>query len=184
MLSDKKFVKKLKSGNKDAFESLFKEYKDIIYTVVNRMIYNKDRVEDITSDIFLKIYKNIYQFDEKSKISTWMYKIAYNYCLDYIRKSKKDPLESYKSIDSIFALSTDSLNPEEMVLKSERENVLYSLVDSMPEKYRMVINFYYFEGTSYKDISEIMEIPIGTVKTYLLRAKAYLKERMKKLGSL
>jgi RNA polymerase sigma-70 factor (ECF subfamily) len=87
-------------------------------------------------------------------------------------------------LDSIFDLSSNGLDAEKMVLKEEREQVLYALVDSMPERYRMVLNFYYFEGISYNDISEIMGIPMGTVKTYLFRAKVYLREKMKKSGVL
>ena len=182
MDSQKDFIKKLKNGDKEAFEKLFIEYKNMLYTIVNRMIYNKDKVVDITSDILLKVYKNIHQFDERSKLSTWIYRIAYNHCIDYITKLKTDPLSSYESLDDVFALSSDTPNPEEEVLMGEKEKVLYTLVDSLPEEYRMVVNFYYFEEVSYKDISEIMGIPIGTVKTYLFRAKVYLKEKMKELG--
>lgn len=185
-MGDKNFVKKLKSGDKKAFEELFIEYKNMVYTIVDRMIYNKDKVEDITADIFLKIYKNIYQFDERSKLSTWMYRIAYNHCLDYISKLKKDPLASYKPLDNIGGRLPDveQSTPEELVLKGEKEKALYAIVDSLPEKYRMVVNFYYFEGTSYKDISEIMGVPIGTVKTYLFRAKLWLKKKLEQMEIL
>ncbi len=182
MLSEKELVEKLKSGDKRAFETLFIEYKDIVYTIVCRMIYNKNQIEDITSDILLKIYKNIRQFDERAKLSTWIYRVAYNHCVDYITKLKRNPLEAYKPLDAMFSLSSSSPNPEEASLKSEKDKVLYALVDSMPERYRMVINFYYLEETSYKDISEIMGIPIGTVKTYLFRAKVYLKKKMQEMG--
>ncbi len=181
---DKDFVTRLKSGDKRAFEKLFTEYKNMIYTIVNRIVYNKNKVDDLVADIFVKVYQSIQRFDERSKLSTWMYRVAYNHCLDHIRKAKRDPLESYEPLDSKFDLSSNSLDPEKTVLKGEREQVLYALVDSMPERYRMVLNFYYFEGISYKDISEIMGIPIGTVKTYLFRAKAYLREKMKKMGVL
>lgn len=179
---DKDFVIRLKSGDKRAFEKLFTDYKNMIYTIVNRMVYNKNKVDDLVADIFVKVYQNIQRFDERSKLSTWMYRVAYNHCLDHIRKAKRDPLESYEPLDSKFDLSSNSLDPEKTVLKGEREQVLYALVDSMPERYRMVLNFYYFEGISYNDISEIMGIPIGTVKTYLFRAKEYLREKMKKMG--
>jgi len=181
---DKDFVTRLKSGDKRAFEKLFTDYKNMIYTIVNRMVYNKNKIDDLVSDIFVKIYQNIHRFEERAKLSTWMYRIAYNHCLDYIRKTKMDPLEAYEPLDSMFDLSNNALDAEKMVLKGEREQFLYALVDSMPERYRMVLNFYYFEGISYNDISEIMGIPIGTVKTYLFRAKVYLREKMEKLGVL
>ena len=181
---DKDFIGRLKSGDKRAFEKLFIEYKNMLYTIVNRMVYNKNKIDDLVSDIFVKIYKNIYQFDGRSKLSTWMYRIAYNHCLDHIRKAKSDPLESYEPLDSMFNLSSNGPDAEKMVLKEERARVLYALVDSMPERYRMALNFYYFEGISYNDIGEIMGIPMGTVKTYLFRAKVYLREKMKKSGVL
>lgn len=181
---DKDFIIRLKTDDKLAFEQLFTDYKDMIYTIVNRMVYNKNKVEDLVADIFVKVYKNIRRFDERSKLSTWIYKIAYNHCLDYIRKTKRDPLKSYEPLDSKFYLSSNVFNAEKTMLKEEREQVLYALVDSMPERYRMVLNFHYFEGISYRDISEIMGIPMGTVKTYLFRAKVYLREKMKKSGVL
>lgn len=181
---NKGFIKRLKVGDKSAFEKLFTEYKNMIYTIVNRMVYNKNKVDDLVADIFVKIYQNIRRFDERSKLSTWMYRIAYNHCLDYIRKAKRDPLESYEPLDSKFHLSCNAFDNEKTLLKEEREQVLYALVDSMPERYRMVLNFHYFKGISYRDISEIMGIPMGTVKTYLFRAKVYLREKMKKSGVL
>ncbi len=181
---DKNFLRRLKSGDKRAFERLFTEYKNMIYTIVKRMVYNKNEADDLVADIFIKIYQSIHRFEEKAKLSTWMYRIAYNHCLDHIRKAKRDPLESYEPLDSKFDLSSNGLDAEKMVLKEERERVLYAMVDSMPERYRMVLNFYYFEGISYNDISEIMGIPMGTVKTYLFRAKAHLREKMKKMGVL
>ncbi|PIP13381.1 MAG: hypothetical protein COX49_02255 [bacterium (Candidatus Stahlbacteria) CG23_combo_of_CG06-09_8_20_14_all_40_9] len=181
---DKDFVIRLKSGDKRAFEKLLTEYKNMIYTIVNRMVYNKNKVDDLLADIFVKVYQNIQRFDERSKLSTWMYRIAYNHCLDHIRKAKRDSLEAYEPLDSMFDLSSNGLDAEKMVLKEEREQVLYALVDSMPERYRMVLNFYYFEGISYNDISEIMGIPMGTVKTYLFRAKACLRGKMKKMEVL
>lgn len=183
---DKNFIKQLKNGDKGAVEILFMEYKNMIYTIVNRMIYNKDKVEDITSEIFLKIYKNISLFDERSKLSTWMYRIAYNHCIDYIKKLKKDPLESYEPLDDIAERLPDikQSSLEELALKGEKEKALYAIIDSLPEKYRMVINFYYFKETSYEDISEIIGVPIGTVKTYLFRAKAYLKKKIVEMGVL
>ncbi|MCK4352351.1 sigma-70 family RNA polymerase sigma factor [candidate division WOR-3 bacterium] len=178
------FITRLKNGDKRAFEELFKGYKNMIYTIVNRMVFNKERVNDLTADIFLKIYQNIQHFDERSKFSTWMYRITYNHCLDYIRAAKRDPLESYEPIDTMYNLSSKKMGVDTMVLKKEREGVLHKIVDTMPEKYRMVLNFYYFEDISYNEISEIMGIPIGTVKTYLFRAKEDLREKMKKLGVL
>lgn len=178
------FIARLKSGDKQAFEQLFREYKNMVYTIVNRMVFNKGRVDDLAADIFLKIYQNIQRFDERSKLSTWMYRIAYNHCLDYIKAAKRDPLESSEPVDTMYGLSSKEMGADTMVLKKEQEGVLHKIMATMPEKYRMVLNFYYFEEISYNEMSEIMGIPVGTVKTYLFRAKEYLKEKMKKMGVL
>ncbi|MEA3432308.1 MAG: sigma-70 family RNA polymerase sigma factor [candidate division WOR-3 bacterium] len=121
---DKDFLKRLKSGDKLAFEKLFTEYKNMIYTIVKRMVYNKNEVDDLVADIFIKIYQSIHRFEERAKLSTWMYRIAYNHCLDHIRKANRDPLESYEPLDSMFDLSSNGLDAEKMVLKEERANLV------------------------------------------------------------
>lgn len=178
---DSKLVQQLLSGDEKAFARIMSRYRDTIYFLVLKMTNNKTDAEDLTLEIFFKAFKSIESYNSEFAFSTWLFKIAQNTAIDFIRKRKNNLISiDYDAEDessiSEHILQSSVLNPEETLIKEQEEHLIKELIEGMKPKYKKLIELRYFKEYAYEEIAEELNLPIGTVKTQLFRAKAALGE--------
>ncbi|OEG00230.1 RNA polymerase sigma factor SigW [Vulcanibacillus modesticaldus] len=180
---DNKLIRKAKAGDMQAFAELVYQYKDKIFNLAYRMLGNTQEAEDVSQETFLRVYSNIDRYDEKYKFSTWIYKIATNLSIDRIRKRRTTySLDDYwneeEGLDWYTRLPNQSIGPEESIISNEEINQVHKAILNLPEKYRVIMTLRYVEDLSIKEISEIVNLPISTVKTRLLRGREYIRKEI------
>jgi RNA polymerase sigma-70 factor (ECF subfamily) len=178
-MDSRSLIKKTLAGNRRAFESIIEGHQRLVSHVVFRMVQNAADQEDICQDVFLKVYQNLGSFQFESKLSTWIAKIAYNACLSFLEKKRvplfDDLMPEEKSIETA---SDCSYGPDQVVEGRETSALLRTEIEKMPVHYRTILTLYHLDQMSYREIGETMELPEGTVKSYLFRARQLLKERL------
>ncbi|WLR42028.1 RNA polymerase sigma factor SigW [Bacillus carboniphilus] len=182
----KKRIKQVKKGDQDAFAEIVDLYKDKVYQLSYRMLGNSHEAEDIAQEAFIRAYVNIHSYDTKRKFSTWLYRIATNLSIDRIRKKKPDYYldAEVAGTDGLTMYSQVAANislPEEEVESMELQDTIQKEILKLPEKYRVVIVLKYIEELSLQEISEILDIPIGTVKTRIHRGREALRKQLRYL---
>lgn len=172
-------IDKIISGDTKAYQSFIEEYQRLVMHIVFRMISNVADREDVCQDVFIKAYQNLSNFHFESKISTWLAKIAYNTCINYLKK-KKVPLFNDFSTDgeSIDNFLSDHASPDEFAERRDLSLRLQNEINKLPVQFRTILTLYHLDEMSYSEIVEIMGLPEGTVKSYLFRARKLLKERL------
>lgn len=186
MSSDKEIIDRALSGDQRAYSDLVNKYRDLIFNLIYRMIGNREEAEDLVQEIFIKAFSALPTFNEQYAFSTWLYKIAVNHCIDTLRKKKLPtlPLDkpiSFKDKELRREYPDLSPSPEGKLISKERTEIIQKAIHSLPEKYRSVILLRHTEEKSYEEISTILNIPIGTVKARLFRARELLKKKLKGL---
>ncbi|MDQ2179506.1 RNA polymerase sigma factor [Marinifilum sp. D714] len=180
---DYRLVQASVNGDQKAYEELFKRYKDAIFFMLLKMVNNKNDAEDLTFEAFGKAFRNIRQYSPKYAFSTWLFKIASNNCIDFLRKKRgntisidgKDDAENERTI----TLESSSLNPEQEFVKKQKAKIMRNEVGKLKERYRRLIELRYFEEFSYEEIAQELKLPIGTVKAQLFRARELLFNNLK-----
>jgi RNA polymerase sigma factor (sigma-70 family) len=172
-------IEKILTGDKVAFQALVEEHQRLVSHIVFRMVSNREDREDICQEVFLKIYQNLNRFRSESKLSTWIAKIAYNTCINYLEK-RKLPLWDDLSFEeqSLKSLSESKDHPDEFMEGREISFCLQGEMNKMPVHFRTILTLYHLDGMSYNQIGEILSLPAGTVKSYLFRARRLLKGRL------
>ena len=175
----------LDAGDQKAYAKLMGYYKDAIYFMMLKMTNNPDDAEDMTIEAFGKAFKRLDQYTPTYAFSTWLFKIASNNCIDFIRRKKMITF----SIDRTFEneeggkinidIKADGPNPEEDMVKKQKVKLMHDVVDKLKPRYRVLVELRYFEELSYEEIAEKLELPIGTVKAQLFRAREFLANIMK-----
>jgi RNA polymerase sigma factor (sigma-70 family) len=171
------------NGSQKAYGELFKRYKDAIFFMLLKMVNNKNDAEDLTFEAFGKAFRNIKQYSPKYAFSTWLFKIASNNCIDFLRKKRgntisidgRDDSENERSI----TLESNTLNPEQEFIRDQKATIMRSEVGRLKERYRRLIELRYFEEFSYEEIAQELNLPIGTVKAQLFRARELLFNTLK-----
>jgi|UniRef100_A0A7V3YFH4 RNA polymerase sigma-70 factor (ECF subfamily) len=179
--SDREIIQEVLNGNKDLFAVLVARYEKPIFNYVYGLVRQRQDAEDLTQEAFVKAFFALRTYRDSFEFSTWMYRIARNVCLDYFRRQK---IRSFFSLNTPVGEEEDELgdflpegkDPEEGVLKEELLERVSQAVGQLPLKFREVIVLRYVEELSYEEIARILDVPVGTVKTYLHRAKAKLRE--------
>jgi len=179
MVDNQTLVEQVLANEPYAFEHLIKKFQRLVSHVVFRMISNEADREDICQDVFLKVYKNLSGFRQDSKLSTWIARIAYNGCLNYLEKKKVPLFDDITSEEKNFedSASTDP-GPDQITERSNISGVLRDEIDLLPVKYRTILTLFHLDEMTYDEISSVMSIPKGTVKSYLFRARQLLKEKL------
>jgi len=179
MSDDRTLIERILDGDSYAFERLIRKYQRLVSHVVFRMIPNATDREDICQDVFIKAYKNLSGFRFESKFSTWIARIAYNGCLNYLEKKKIPLFDDITSEEKDFEQSPDSRAiPDIIAEQNDLSSVLKKEIDTLPVKYRTIITLYHLDEMTYAEISDIMNLPEGTVKSYLFRARKQLKDKL------
>ncbi len=179
MINPKLLVEKILSGNIEEFKTLVEDHQRLVSHIVFRMIPKQADREDICQDVFLQVYQNLGSFKFESKLSTWIARIAYNRCINYLEK-KKTPLfdDLSPEEESIETQSEDSIAPDTFTEHQDRSSRLQVEIDKLPIQYRTILTLYHIDEMKYQEISHILELPEGTVKNYLFRARMLLKKRL------
>lgn len=182
-LQDDHWVVLAVKGDEKAYSELTQKYQKPLYFHVRKMIRNPDFAEDLVQDIFLKAFKSLKNYKNDYAFSTWLYRIATNHTIDYLRKKKIETLsihadDSDDTYATIQLADEDSFTDEPMI-RLERKNKVHEAIDQLPEKYREVILKRHIEEKSYQEIAEEMDIPLGTVKAHIFRARELLYKYMK-----
>jgi RNA polymerase sigma factor (sigma-70 family) len=180
-------VELAKSGNEKAFSSLLYRYRDSIYFMLLKMVNNPSDAEDLTIEAFGKAFRNLDLFTPEFAFSTWLFKIATNNCIDFIRKKRVspkpiDPLQD--DLDNLTVnIQSDLPDPEEMLINDQKIAVLRAIVNQLKPRYRNLIELRYYKEYSYEEIASELKLPIGTVKAQLFRAKSLLYNIFTKTGN-
>lgn len=172
-LADEKIVEIVLSGEKEYFSHLVDRYKRQIFSFIHK--FTPFDIEDLAQEIFIKAYENMESFDKNcGKFSTWFYRIAQNHCIDYCRKRKinytDEDMDKIK--ESEFTLKNNG--PEQLYLKKEEILALEKAMQKLEVKYKLPLVYRYVQDLSYEDIADIMNLPLGTIKTNIYRAKEKL----------
>jgi RNA polymerase sigma factor (sigma-70 family) len=168
-------VEKAKLGDERAFANLLNRYRDPIYFMLLKMVTNPSDAEDLTIEAFGKAFRNLDSYTPNFAFSTWLFKIATNNCIDFIRKKQSTPslMDNHPdNLDDIASnIQSDSPDPEEILINQQRIIQLKEIVNQLKPGYKSLIELRYFKEFSYEEISVALNIPIGTVKAQLYRAK-------------
>lgn len=178
-------LRALNEKDQRAYTELMGRYKDSVYFMLLKMVNNSDDAEDLTIETFSKAFKRLDQYTPQFAFSTWLFKIASNHSIDFIRKKRIKAVsidQGYSNEDGesyVIPVKEDSLDPEESMQKDERVQRMRDVVEKLKPRYKRLVELRYFEEKSYEEISEILELPLGTVKAQLFRARDFMFDLMK-----
>lgn len=184
---DRVLVEKAQKGDNRAIEKLMRKYRKSVYYMLLKMVKNPGDAEDLTQEAFTKAFTSIERFDATYAFSTWLFRIASNNCIDYIRKKKVQTISIDAPIDgddgsSIqYDIKDNNLDPNEALLKQQRQKYLQMAIDRLSVKYRKLIELRYYNELSYEEIADELELPLGTVKAQLYRARELLGVELKNI---
>lgn len=170
LTTEQEIIYLLQKEDKKAISLLYENYADALYGVIKKVISNDDTAQDVLQETFVKVWKNSQSYDvKKAKLFTWLYRIAYNSAIDKVRsESKKIKKEVQIEASNVYKLTSDGLNQDVMDLKKH--------LNTIDEKYQVVINALFFEGMTQQEASDELNIPLGTIKS---RLKIGLRELKK-----
>jgi RNA polymerase sigma-70 factor (ECF subfamily) len=183
-LEDGEIVHRVVAGEEDLFEVLVRRYQVRVVSHVTRMIGNRDDALDLTQEIFLKVFQALERFNPAYKFSTWLFRIAGNAAIDHLRKRRPRtvPLEASDTEGGVGPFLPEqrstSLDPYGELRNVERGKAITRAIEDLPADFRELIALRHFAGLSYEEIAEAKNMPLGTVKNKLFRARAVLKERL------
>jgi len=174
-------------NNKDqrAYAELMDRYRESIYFMLLKMVNSKDDAEDLTVESFGKAFKRLHQYTPQFAFSTWLFKIATNNCIDFIRKKRIKAMSldaGFQNADGDYmeiSIPDSKLNPVETLEKKQRIKKLRDVVEKLKPRYRTLVELRYFKEYSYEEIAQELSIPLGTVKAQLFRAREFLYQMMK-----
>ena len=182
---DLELVELAKKGNQAAFDKLMTRYRDSIFFMVLKMVHNRDDAEDLTLEAFGKAFNSISNYSADFAFSTWLFKIATNNSIDFIRKKRLQTtsLDQRTTTEdgevTPIAVKDGNANPEESLVKEQRAAKIRAAIEQLSPKYRALIELRYLDELAYEEIAEKLDIPLGTVKAQLFRAKDMLYNILK-----
>ena len=185
--NDFHLVVKAREGNQKAYADLMHRYKDSIYFMVLKMVNNKEDAMDLTVETFAKAFEKLDKYQPDYAFSTWLFREATNNCIDFIRKKKINTMSIHGMIDEegddkTLQIKADVLNPEETSIKKQQTEELKLLIENLPLRYRNLITLRYFDELSYEEIAQQLDLPLGTVKAQLFRARYLLGNVLNRLN--
>ncbi len=200
-MTDIEIIDKVKSGELSYFKELVDRYKDRSFSLITKILKNHNESEDCLQDVFMKIFNSIMSesFEQKSKFSTYIYSIVYNSAVDYYKKHRKknfnivsiDVNDSNYKIGDELTMNFDEsridkglysqgteFNPEQKLSQNEISVLINEYINNIPEHYSVILNMFYINELSHDEISKILNLPIGTIKNRIFRAKEKLKDML------
>lgn len=180
--ADDSALAKMIRRNPRVYKELMKRYHDKIFSYLYRLTGNKEEAEDLLQNVFVKVYKNINRFDTRRKFSSWIYRIAHNEAVNFLKKRGRKKFVSLEDIETTrdkLETASPAKSPVDAWINKELKNEMQSALDKLPSKYKEVLILRYFLDKSYEEMSEILGKPINTVGTLLNRAKRKLLQIIK-----
>ncbi|MBS9767499.1 MAG: sigma-70 family RNA polymerase sigma factor [Flavobacteriaceae bacterium] len=177
-MDDRELIDKTLQGNTHAFTFLVRKHQKLVVHMVARLLDNKEDIEDVCQDVFVKVFRNLNKFRNDSKLSTWIAKIAYRVAIDYLSRKNRQIITESDEILSFTEPETSADLPDTILENKELKNIMVTEIEKLPLPYRTIITLYHLEEFSYKEIEEITGIKIGTIKSHLSRGRAILKEKL------
>jgi len=184
-LEDYAIVQRAVKGDSRAYVELSKRYRDPIYHKMYSFVRNREDADDLTQEAFAKAFDKLESYTPRFAFSTWLFRIAINNCIDFIRKKKlavfsiDEKIDKDTDQDFTYNLQSQMLNPEQSIIRNQKVKETRSVLRRLNKKYRLMIELRYFEEKTYEEISRELEIPLGTVKAQLFRAKELLHNMLK-----
>ena len=180
-MDDVALVNALKAGNTNAFRFLVDKYRNLVWHMVLRMTNRQEDAEDLCQEIFIRVFKQIDKFRGDSKLSTWIGSIAYNACVDHVRKSKREVLSDASSLGPVSLARSDVSPLLNNIDRNTMTKLVHQIIEKMPLQYRTVVTLFHLEEFSYREIEDITGMPEGTVKSYLSRGREIIRQKMTEL---
>lgn len=182
-LEDDKFVKRAIKGDQDAYKDLMDKYQKPLYFHVLKMVRNHEQVEDLVQEAFMKAFNNLDSYNTNYAFSTWLYRITTNHTIDYLRKKKLNTTsinEPVKTRDGEMEIQiSDEAETDRDIIRKERKTIIHNAINNLPKKYRRVIEMRHLQELSYQEIAEQLDLPLGTVKAHIFRAREMLYKELK-----
>jgi RNA polymerase sigma-70 factor (ECF subfamily) len=175
-MNDAELINQILNGNMNAFTFLVNRYQKLVVHITGRLIQRQDELEDICQEVFLKVFQNLKKYRYECKLSTWIATIAYNTSINYLRKFKKG--EEVEPDDSAALRSLADYKSNDFE-RTDLHRYIRDQIELLPVQYRTVLTLFHLEEFSYQEIEQITGMPEGTIKSYLFRAKALLREKLK-----
>lgn len=175
----------IKNNDQKAYAELMKRYRKSVFHLVLKMVRNADEAEDLTIEAFSKAFKGLHKFNPEFTFSTWLFRIATNNCIDYIRKKRilttsiDNPMKDSDGDEMTIDIKDSALNPEDQNIRAQKIELMQLIVTKLPSKYQVLIKMRYFQELSYEEIADNLDFPLGTVKAQLHRAKELLFDMVK-----
>jgi RNA polymerase sigma-70 factor (ECF subfamily) len=173
--SDEAIVVRVQNGEAEAFGALVERYKEKLLRYARKFLRDQDDRDDIVQEVFIKSYENIQSFDASRRFSPWIYRIAHNEFVNAIKKRSRGPVLGL-DFDVVFPHLTAGETADDTALERDTRAMLDACLDELDPKYREPLVLYYFEGLSYKDMADVLHIPMSTVGVRLARGKAMLQK--------
>jgi RNA polymerase sigma-70 factor (ECF subfamily) len=180
-MTDEEIAKKVQSGEIEPFELLVQRYQEKLIRYGRKFLSDQRDIEEIVQEVFIKAYINIKSFDLSKKFSSWIYRIAHNEFVNKIKKKKRNPLFFF-DLDLLMPHFVSQETPDKEVDRKETQELINKCLDKIKIKYREPLVLYYIEELSYKEISDILHIPVSTVGVRIKRAKQAMKSLCQKYG--
>jgi RNA polymerase sigma-70 factor (ECF subfamily) len=186
--TDKQLVARVQKGDKRAFDMLVLKYQYKVHAIVGRYIKDFDEVNDVVQEAFIKAYRALAKFRGESAFYTWLYRIAVNTAKNYlVARNRRPPASDVDAGDADYYEGGQRLqdvdSPENLLYRDELEAVVDQSIRDLPEDLRTAVTLREFEGLSYEEIAEIMDCPVGTVRSRIFRAREAIDEKVKALGN-
>ncbi|MEE4286916.1 MAG: RNA polymerase sigma factor [Mariniphaga sp.] len=184
-MNEAEIINKLKQGNELAFKELVENYRQMVVNTCFGLLHNTDDAEDVAQDVFIEVFRSVVNFRADSKISTWLYRIAVNRSLNFIRDNRKR--KWFQSFSEVVESKKEMLNelshqsaddPVSELENNQRALILHEAIDSLPENQRVAFALNKYEDLAYKEISEVMNLSVSSVESLIHRAKKNLQKKL------
>lgn len=183
-LEDDALVREAIGGSEKAYTKLVNKYERALHFYIMKMIKNQSKVEDLVQEVFVKAFDNLHSYNTNYAFSTWLYRIATNHTIDYLRKKKLKTLSIDESISSRdgemeMQLPDQDAQTDRNIIRTQRQKMVRKAIEELPEKYRDVIKLRHMQEKSYQEIADVLDLPLGTVKAHIYRAREMLYKALK-----
>ncbi len=175
-MNDKELIAQIQGGNTNAFRFLVNQHRKLVWHMVLRMVRQHEDAEDISQEVFIRVFKSMAKYRGDSKLSTWIAAIAYNTCLDHLRKKGKEFVMHTDTLPETPTGSTSPSTPWEELQRGEVKTIVHGIIENLPLHYRTVITLFYLEEFSLQEIESITAMQEGTIKSYLHRGRKLIHE--------
>ncbi|HYG01219.1 MAG TPA: sigma-70 family RNA polymerase sigma factor [Chryseosolibacter sp.] len=179
MIEERELVSRVISGDMYAFRLLMKQHERLVLHMIGRLVKDNQEREELCQDVFLRVFEKLKDFTFQAKLSTWIATIAYRHAINYLRKHKM-AFSEIPDEENVITAFVNQETPENVLEEIDTDEYVMKLVEQLPVQYKTVLTLYHLEGMSYPEICEVMNMPDGTVKSYLFRARNLLKEKVKR----